>query len=75
MPHQLVKPCTSKQIHYLQPAVEAGQKREFKQTMRLIEKHTTEIVRLTYMRGRALNHALVLYDKAQNMLLEQMKMF
>lgn len=75
MPHQLVRPCTSKQIHYLQPAVEAGQKRGFKQTMRLIEKHTTEISPLAYMRGRASNHALVLCDEAQNRLLEQMKMF
>jgi phosphate starvation-inducible protein PhoH and related proteins len=42
---------------------------------RLEESRAIEIAPLAYMRGRSLNHCVVLLDEAQNTTKEQMKMF
>jgi phosphate starvation-inducible PhoH-like protein len=42
---------------------------------RLEESRTIEIAPLAYMRGRSLNHCVVILDEAQNTTKEQMKMF
>ena len=41
----------------------------------LIEKRNIEIVPLAYMRGRTLNNACIILDKAQNATVSQIKMF
>lgn len=41
----------------------------------LIEKQVIEIAPLAFMRGRTLNHAIVILDEAQNTTQAQMKMF
>ena len=38
-------------------------------------KNLIEIALLAYMRGRTLNHTLIILDEAQNTTPEQMKMF
>lgn len=42
---------------------------------RLIEKGIIEIAPLAYMRGRTLDHAIIILDEAQNTTSNQMKMF
>ncbi len=45
------------------------------QTSRLMEREIIEIAPLAYMRGRTLDDAFVILDKAQNTTIMQMKMF
>jgi phosphate starvation-inducible PhoH-like protein len=47
----------------------------FDKVGRLFERGAIEIAPLAYMRGRTLNHALIILDEAQNTTPEQMKMF
>ncbi len=42
---------------------------------RLIERQVIEVAPLAYMRGRTLNHAVVILDESQNTTQQQMKMF
>ncbi len=42
---------------------------------RMVEKRVIEVAPLAFMRGRTLDHAVVLLDEAQNATREQMKMF
>lgn len=44
-------------------------------TQRLMEQDVIEIAPLAYMRGRTLSNAFVILDEAQNVTVEQMKMF
>ena len=47
----------------------------FDRVTKAFEKGLIEIAPLAFMRGRTLNHALVILDEAQNTTTEQMKMF
>lgn len=47
----------------------------FDKTKELVKDRIIEIVPLAYMRGRTLNHAVVILDEAQNTDKQQMKMF
>lgn len=44
-------------------------------TLKLMEKEVIEIAPLAYMRGRTLDHAIIILDEAQNTTRSQMKMF
>src|SRR5207237_5489761 len=45
------------------------------QVKRYMENDIIEIVPLAYMRGRTLNHAVIILDEGQNTTIPQMKMF
>ncbi|TFG82023.1 MAG: PhoH family protein [Spirochaetales bacterium] len=61
---------------YLRPLYDAMEALvPFEAVRRLEENHTIEIAPLAYMRGRSLNHCVVILDEAQNATKEQMKMF
>jgi len=47
----------------------------FDKVGKLFERGSIEIAPLAYMRGRTLNHSLIILDEAQNTTPEQMKMF
>jgi phosphate starvation-inducible PhoH-like protein len=47
----------------------------FEKVGKLFERGLIEIAPLAYMRGRTLNHSLIILDEAQNTTPEQMKMF
>ena len=48
---------------------------EPEQVKRYMENDIIEIVPLAYMRGRTLNHAVIILDEGQNTTIPQMKMF
>ncbi len=48
---------------------------EPEQVKRYMENDIIEIVPLAYMRGRTLNHAVIILDEGQNTTVPQMKMF
>jgi phosphate starvation-inducible PhoH-like protein len=61
---------------YLRPLYDAMESIVSFETIRRMEdNHTIEIAPLAYMRGRSLNHSVVILDEAQNTTKEQMKMF
>ena len=61
---------------YLRPLYDAMEALvPFEVVRRLEDSHTIEIAPLAYMRGRSLNHCVVILDEAQNTTKEQMKMF
>lgn len=61
---------------YLRPLYDAMESIvSFETIRRLEDNHTIEIAPLAYMRGRSLNHSVVILDEAQNTTKEQMKMF
>lgn len=61
---------------YLRPLYDAMEALLPYETVRRMEdSHAIEIAPLAYMRGRSLNHAVVILDEAQNTTREQMKMF
>ncbi len=61
---------------YLRPLYDAMEALVPWETVRRLEEsHAIEIAPLAYMRGRSLNHAVVILDEAQNTTREQMKMF
>lgn len=61
---------------YLRPLYDAMEALvPFEVIRRLEDNHTIEIAPLAYMRGRSLNHSVVILDEAQNTTREQMKMF
>jgi len=61
---------------YLRPLYDAMESLVSFDTIRRMEdNHTIEIAPLAYMRGRSLNHSVVILDEAQNTTKEQMKMF
>jgi len=61
---------------YLRPLYDAMEALvPFDVVRRLEENHVIEIAPLAYMRGRSLNHSVVILDEAQNTTREQMKMF
>jgi phosphate starvation-inducible PhoH-like protein len=47
----------------------------FEKTGNLLERGTIELAPLAYIRGRTLNHSIIILDEAQNTTPEQMKMF
>jgi phosphate starvation-inducible PhoH-like protein len=47
----------------------------FEKVGKLFERGSIEVAPLAYMRGRTLNHSLIILDEAQNTTPEQMKMF
>jgi phosphate starvation-inducible protein PhoH and related proteins len=61
---------------YLRPLYDAMEALlPFDTLRRMEDNHTIEIAPLAYMRGRSLNHCVVILDEAQNATKEQMKMF
>lgn len=61
---------------YLRPLYDALDDMLGKETVEnFIEKGIIEVAPLAFMRGRTLNHALVILDEAQNTTQSQMKMF
>lgn len=61
---------------YLRPLFDAlNEMMEPEQVRRYMENDIIEIAPLAYMRGRTLNHAVVILDEAQNTTIPQMKMF
>lgn len=61
---------------YLRPLYDAlYEMMDFDEASRLIERGVIEVAPLAYMRGRTLNHAVVILDEAQNTTRAQMKMF
>jgi len=61
---------------YLRPLYDAMEAIiSFETIRRMEDNHTIEIAPLAYMRGRSLNHCVVILDEAQNTTREQMKMF
>jgi len=61
---------------YLRPLYDAMEAIiSFETIRRLEDNHSIEIAPLAYMRGRSLNHCVVILDEAQNTTREQMKMF
>lgn len=61
---------------YLRPLYDAMESLlPFETLRRLEESRSIEIAPLAYMRGRSLNHSVVILDEAQNATKEQMKMF
>ncbi len=61
---------------YLRPLYDAMESLlPFETLRRLEDSHAIEIAPLAYMRGRSLNHSVVILDEAQNSTKEQMKMF
>lgn len=47
----------------------------FKETQKLIQTDTIEVLPLAFMRGRTLNESFIILDEAQNTTIMQMKMF
>jgi len=47
----------------------------FEQVKRYVEREIIEVLPLAYMRGRTLNHAVIILDEGQNTTGSQMKMF
>jgi phosphate starvation-inducible PhoH-like protein len=67
---------TQKINPYLRPLYDAMEAMiPYENIRRMEENHTIEIAPLAYMRGRSLNHAVIILDEAQNTTKEQMKMF
>jgi phosphate starvation-inducible PhoH-like protein len=61
---------------YLVPIYDALNEFLGKETVdKLVEKGVVEIAPLAYMRGRTLDHAVIILDEAQNTTNNQMKMF
>jgi phosphate starvation-inducible PhoH-like protein len=61
---------------YLRPLLDALHDMvDFPSIRRFMETDVLEIAPLAYMRGRTLNHAVVILDEAQNTTIAQMKMF
>ncbi|MEM8758646.1 MAG: PhoH family protein, partial [Planctomycetota bacterium] len=61
---------------YLRPLIDALHDMvDFGTLRRFSESDVLEIAPLAYMRGRTLNHAVVILDEAQNTTVAQMKMF
>ena len=61
---------------YLRPLYDALQEFFGLETYKqLMERGAIEVAPLAYMRGRTLNNAFIILDKAQNCSIEQMKMF
>ena len=61
---------------YLRPLFDAlNDMMEPEQVKRYMENDIIEIVPLAYMRGRTLNHAVIILDEGQNTTVPQMKMF
>ena len=61
---------------YLRPLFDAlNDMMEPEQVKRYMENDIIEIVPLAYMRGRTLNHAVIILDEGQNTTIPQMKMF
>ena len=61
---------------YLRPLFDALHDMvDFPTMRRFMESDVLEIAPLAYMRGRTLNHAVVILDEAQNTTIAQMKMF
>ncbi len=61
---------------YLRPLFDAlNDMMEPEQVRRYIDNDIIEIVPLAYMRGRTLNHAVIILDEGQNCTIPQMKMF
>src|SRR6266568_7640044 len=61
---------------YLRPLFDAlNDMMEHEQVKRYMENDIIEIVPLAYMRGRTLNHAVIILDEGQNTTIPQMKMF
>lgn len=61
---------------YLRPLLDALHDMiDFGTIRRFMETDVLEIAPLAYMRGRTLNHAVVILDEAQNTTVAQMKMF
>lgn len=67
---------TEKVDPYLRPVYDALHEfLGFERVAQLISKNVIEIAPLAFMRGRTLNHTLVILDEAQNTTPVQMKMF
>lgn len=67
---------TQKVDPYLRPLYDAlFDLMGFEKAQRLMERQTIEVAPLAYMRGRTLNNAFIILDRAQNTTPEQMKMF
>jgi phosphate starvation-inducible PhoH-like protein len=61
---------------YLRPLYDAMEALiPFDLIRKMEEDHIIEIAPLAYMRGRSLNHSIIILDEAQNTTKEQMKMF
>ena len=61
---------------YLRPLFDAlNDMMDFSQLRRLMENDVVEVSPLAFMRGRTLNHSVVILDEAQNATRGQMKMF
>jgi phosphate starvation-inducible PhoH-like protein len=61
---------------YLRPLFDAlNDMMEPDQVRRYLENDVIEIAPLAYMRGRTLNHAVIILDEGQNTTVPQMKMF
>jgi phosphate starvation-inducible protein PhoH and related proteins len=61
---------------YLRPLFDSlNDMMEPEQVKRYMENDIIEIVPLAYMRGRTLNHAVIILDEGQNTTIPQMKMF
>lgn len=61
---------------YLRPLFDAlNDLMEPEQVRRYLESDVIEIAPLAYMRGRTLNHAVIILDEGQNTTIPQMKMF
>jgi phosphate starvation-inducible PhoH-like protein len=61
---------------YLRPLLDAlHDMLDYATIRRFMETDVLEIAPLAYMRGRTLNHAVVILDEAQNTTVAQMKMF
>lgn len=61
---------------YLRPLLDAlHDMMDFSTVRRFMENDVVEVVPLAYMRGRTLNHAVIILDEAQNTTRTQMKMF
>ncbi len=61
---------------YLRPLFDSlNDMMEPEQVKRYLENDIIEIVPLAYMRGRTLNHAVIILDEGQNTTIPQMKMF
>jgi phosphate starvation-inducible PhoH-like protein len=61
---------------YLRPLYDAlYDMLEFDKAQRLLERGAIEVAPLAFMRGRTLNDSFVILDEAQNVTVEQMKMF
>lgn len=65
-----------KVLPYLRPIYDALYEMiGFKETQKLIQNDTIEVLPLAFMRGRTLNESFIILDEAQNTTIMQMKMF